>query len=225
MPIKNNPDFKTVWQLTHNWVGEEPDKTDPLAISPALRIAIDRLIRGISSREISGRWKGYRIFTGSLFLSLILEPIHCLRFFRWLIYHKFSIDYLDNLYVKRNEVITWCEKVVLLDPPPCWAIKNPSDNKISVNETKRHRPLNEVEDRIRCQAIASALWELDIDIHPIHLARSKILQRFGNGRIYSEDTLKRWIAEVDPKKGQRKSGRPDIIEYKIVLEIDTQNQN
>lgn len=62
MHIKDNPDFKSVWQLAHDWVGEESGKTDPDAISLELRIALDRLIRAIGSKEISGRWKGYRIF-------------------------------------------------------------------------------------------------------------------------------------------------------------------
>lgn len=36
MHIKDNPDFKTVWQLARDWIGEEFDKTDPIEISPAL---------------------------------------------------------------------------------------------------------------------------------------------------------------------------------------------
>ena len=47
MHVENNPDFKTVWQLAHDWAGEKSDQTDPNAISPKLRIAIDRLIRAI----------------------------------------------------------------------------------------------------------------------------------------------------------------------------------
>lgn len=59
MLVENNPDFKTIWQLAHNWVGEETDKTDPNAISPELRLAIDRLMRAIRSKKITARWKGY----------------------------------------------------------------------------------------------------------------------------------------------------------------------
>ncbi|MCE7915611.1 MAG: hypothetical protein DYH15_13305 [Nitrosomonas sp. PRO4] len=223
MHIKDNPDFKTVWQLAHDWTGEESDKTDPIAISPELRIAIDRLIRAIGGKEISGRWKGYRIFYDNSIFSFIFDFRHVIWFYLLLIHNSISRNYLDNLYVKRNEVIDWCGKSYY-DLPPCWKPKDLLDKQFG-KETKNHRPVNETEDRIRCQAIASALWELDRDIHPVHLVRSKILQRFGNGREYSEDTLKRWIAEVDPKNGQRKSGRPDNIEYKIVLEIDIQNQH
>lgn len=62
MHVENNPDFKSIWQLAHNWAGEKLDQTDPTAISPELRLAIDRLIRAIGSKEISARWKGHRIF-------------------------------------------------------------------------------------------------------------------------------------------------------------------
>lgn len=76
MHIKDNPDFKTVWQLARDWIGDEFDKTDPIAISPALRIALDRLIRGIGSKEISARWKGYRIFYDNSFFSFIFDFKH-----------------------------------------------------------------------------------------------------------------------------------------------------
>ena len=120
-------------------------------------------------------------------------------------------------------MIDWCSKSYY-DVPPCWKPKHPSVEQFG-KETKNHRPVNETEDRVRCQAIASALWELDQDIHPIHLDRSKIMQRFGNGREYREDTLKSWIAEADPLKGKRKSGRPENKEYRIVLEIDPKYQD
>ena len=44
MLVENSPDFKTVWQLAHNWIAADPDKTDPNAISPELRTAIHRLM-------------------------------------------------------------------------------------------------------------------------------------------------------------------------------------
>lgn len=119
MYLDDNPDYKTVWQLAHDWVGEEIDKTDPNAISPELRLAIDRLMQAISCKEIIGRWKGYRIFMDESFLSTIFDLGHSIRFFIWVRFNSFSKYYLDNLYVKRNEVIIWCDKILLLDPPPC----------------------------------------------------------------------------------------------------------
>lgn len=221
MRVEDNPDFKTIWQLAHDWAGEKSDQTDPAAISSELRLAIDRLIRAIGSKEISGRWKGYRIFIDESFLSTIFDLRHYIRFFIWVRLNRFSKNYLDNLYVKRNEVITWCDTILLLDPPPCWMSKHLFDKQISAKETKSYRPANETEDRIRCQAIASALWELDPAIHPVHMAQSTIMQRFGNGRDYSEETIKDWIKNVNPQK-KRKKGAPPKIQYKIELIKDPQ---
>lgn len=221
MHVENNPDFKSIWQLAHDWAGEKPDQTDPTAISPRLRLAIDRLIRAIGSKEITARWKGRRILIDDSFLSFIFDIRHAIKFYRWLIHNKFSKDYLDNLYVKRNEVIIWCDKILLLNPPPCWMPKHLLGEQISAKETKNHRPANETEDRIRCQAIASALWALDPAIHPVHMVQSTIMQRFGNGRSYSEGTIKDWIKSADPQKEPRK-GPPPKIPYKIELIKDTQ---
>lgn len=220
MHVENNPDFKSIWQLAHDWAGEESNQTDPAAISSELRLAIDRLIRAIGSKEISARWKGRRIFIDDSFLSFIFDSWHAIKFYRWLIHNKFSKDYLNNLYVKRNEVIIWCDKILLLNPPPCWMPKHPLGEQISAKETKKkYRPANEMEDRIRCQVIASTLWELDSTIHPTHIARSRILQRIGNGGQYEINTIIDWIMECDPQKDYRKPGRPPKPQYAIKLEM------
>ncbi|AEJ00171.1 hypothetical protein Nit79A3_0266 [Nitrosomonas sp. Is79A3] len=119
MLVENSPDFKTVWRLAHDWIGADPDKTDPNAISPELRTAIHRLMHAMSSREISARWKGWRIFIDDSFISSVFDSFHYLRFIQCFINNKFNKAYLDSLYVKRNEVINWCIDVVRLDPPPC----------------------------------------------------------------------------------------------------------
>jgi len=225
MHVKNNPDFKSIWQLAHDWARENPNKTNPSAISFELRLAIDRLIRAIGRGEISANWKGYRILENNSFLTFILDFKHFIKFFLWLIYNKFSKDYLENLYVKRNEVITWCEDVALLNPPSCWMPKHLLDGQVTAKETKNYRPADEIEDRIRCQAIASTLWALDATIHPQHIVTSKIMKRFGNGKQYNEGTLKSWIAEVDPIKKSRKRGPPPKNEYKIPLELVPQSKD
>lgn len=223
MLVENNPDFKTIWQLAHNWAGEETDKTDPDTISLDLTLAIDRLIRAIRNKKISARWKGYPIFLDNWLITVIFEFSHCKQFYRWLMHHKFDKDYLDNLYVMRNEVIDLCIKCYY-NLPPCWIPEQfPYESKI-VKETKNYRPTDEREDRIRCQVIASTLWELDSTIHPTHIARSKILQRIGNGGQYEISTIIDWITEFDPQKDYRKPGRPPKPQYAIKLEMIPQSK-
>lgn len=95
------------------------------------------------------------------------------------------------------------------------------DGQIIKKEAKNYRPANETEDRIRCQTVATVLWKLDPAIHPVHMAQSTIMQRFGNGRDYGEETVKDWIKSVDPQK-KRKKGAPPKVQYKIELIKDPQ---
>lgn len=81
-----------------------------------------------------------------------------------------------------------------------------------------------MEGRISCKAIASTIWELDPAIHPNHIARSKILQRIGNGAQYDISTITDWIAELDPQKDYRKPGRPPKENYSIKFEMVPQSK-
>lgn len=212
-------DFKSVWQLAHNWAGEDPNKTDVNTISPKLKTAIHRLMHAMATYEISARSSKRLIFEDNSLWTFITDFIHYLKFYLCLRKDKFNKDYLDNLYAKRYEVIRWCINVALIDPPPCWATKRLPYESINTKETKNYRPADENEDRIRCQAIASTLWELDPSIHPNHIARSKILQRIGNGAQYDISTITDWITEFDPQQEYRKTGRPPKAQYAIKLEM------
>lgn len=95
MHIKDNPDFKTVWQLAHDLADEESDKTDPNAIAPRLRIVIDCLIRTIGGKEISGGWKGYRIFYDNSIFSFIFD------------FRSMSYGFVCSSYTTISAGITW----------------------------------------------------------------------------------------------------------------------
>lgn len=205
MHVKNNPDFKSIWQLAHDWVGENPDQTNPSAISFGLRLAIDRLIRAIGRGEISANWKGYRFFEDHSFLSSILDFWHIGKFYRWLMHNKFSKDYLDNIYVKRNEVITWCEKVALLDPPPCWSNKKTAVNGLAISEsvdpddennswyekiTQRRR------ERVTCIEIAKQLWEKNPDMSYEDMQNHPIMQQFGYSSTFPFKPFKNLVRNV-----------------------------
>jgi len=216
MHVENNPDFKTVWQLAHDWVGEETDKTDPNAISPKLRLAIDRLIRAIGSKEISARWKGHRIFIDESLLSFIFDLRHSMRFYFWVMFNKFSKDYLDNLYVKRNEVITWCEKVALLDPPPCWSqnqitttVQTAGKTAETDEENKNwHDELTERRRKITgCLELAKKLWEENPNQSYDQIYNHSILQKYGNPSVFSKESFQEWAKEYASefaKKGGRR---------------------
>ena len=203
MFLDDNPDYQTVWQLAHNWADADPDKTDTNAISPKLRENIIRLMLAIRNKKISARTRKRSIFIDDSVISLIVDTPHYLKTLSCLLKDAINKSYLDSLYIKREEVIDLCIRSHY-DPPSCWMPKYLPDGQIITKEAKNYRPANEIEDRIRCQAIANALWELDPAIHPIHMVRSKIIQQIGNGRTYDDETVKEWIKNVDPQKKRKK---------------------
>ncbi len=221
MRLDDNPDYQTIWQLAHNWAKADPSESDESALSPELRMHIHRLLEASDRQEISVQTSQRKILIDDSFFALVADLTHIIKYKIHLRGGKVNRTYLNSLYVKRNEVIDWCTKIYV-NPPPCWTQKQLPDEQVISKEIKNYRPKDETEDRIRCQAIACALWELDSAIHPKHLARSEIMRRFGNGRQYSEDTVRNWITEVDPQKDRRKSGRPPDIPYKIDLKTDPQ---
>lgn len=205
MYIKNNPDFKTVWQLAHDLADEESDKTDPNAISPELRIAIDRLIRAIGGKEISGRWKGYRIFYDNSIFSFIFDFRHVIRFYLLLIHNNISRNYLDNLYVKRNEVINWCENIILIDPPLCWSDKKSATNNPAMNgsvdpDDENNSWYDKISERRRqrvvCIELAKQLWEKDSSLSYEDVQNHPVMQQFGYSSTFASTAFKNLVRTV-----------------------------
>ena len=112
-------DFKSVWQLAHNWAGDDPNKTDVKEVSPKLKTAIHRLMHAMANHEISARSRRGRILEDDSFLTFVFDSFHYWEFYQCLRRNKFNKNYLDNLYVKRYEVISWWKNVAFIDPPPC----------------------------------------------------------------------------------------------------------
>lgn len=213
MHVENSPDFKSIWQLSHNWINANPENTDISSISPELRIAIHRLMHAMTTREITARWKGLRIFMDDSFLSLIFDLYHDFKFYLCLRRNKFDKQYLDNLYAKRNEVITWCEKVALLSPPPCW-----TQNQITVTsqtaetEDENKNWHDEMTDRRRkitgCLELARKLWEENPNQSYDQIYNQSTMQKYGNPSVFSKDSFQEWAkdyaSEFAKKGGRRK---------------------
>lgn len=219
MHLDENPDYETIWKLAHNWADVDPEESDENTLSPELKQYVHRLLEAVDRQDISVRNNFRKIFVDESFISFIADFFHVIKIKSHLKSNKSNKIYLDSLYVKRSEVLNWCINDARLDPPPCWAPKQLANEKLTNTNTKNYRPVNEIEDRIRCQVIAGTLWELDPTIHPNHIARSKILQRIGNGGQYEIETVTDWIAQIDPQKDYRKPGRPPKSQCKIKFEM------
>lgn len=215
MYIKNNPDFKTVWQLAHDWVNVDPHKTDTHAIEPDLRIAIHRLMLAMTGREISARWKGLKIFRDDSFLSMIFDSYHDIKFLNCLGKNKFDKNYLDNLYVKRNEVINWCSDS-LLDPPPCW--KTEADLQLK----EKHHVTEETDDdntgwygkltplrrrKVICKGLAEQLWKKYPDFSYEEMHEYPIMKELGYSSKFTFQNFKKLVRPVASESAKMPGSR------------------
>ncbi|TNC96555.1 MAG: hypothetical protein FD121_1091 [Gallionellaceae bacterium] len=211
-------DYLSIWEVSHRWAGLDPDSTDPDNLPEEVRYFIHKMVEGYLGEELKLRKKdGYRVIRDPL--HILIWSINFDLHYMWscLTKNNFNKRKLSDLYVRRREVINLC-KLEEIEPPTFWIKQRPPETTTKANVT--NRPKEEEVDRLLCQAIAGSLWMLDPNIHPAHMVKSKAIQHFGQGRSYKDlNTIKRWLAEVDPIKN-RNPGRPPVVTYKIDLEMD-----
>jgi hypothetical protein len=93
-----------------------------------------------------------------------------------------------------------------LDPPTCcvpsWScVIRPA----TTAQARKMRP--ELYDKSVCQTIAKRRWAEDDRIAVVAMARDREIQIQGNGRLYRETTVRKWLDEVAPPTVSEKSGR------------------
>ncbi|WP_018985965.1 hypothetical protein [Methylophilus methylotrophus] len=211
-------DYLSIWEVAHRWAGVAPDSTSENSLPEEVQYYIQKIVEGYWNSTLRvRRSNGGRIPRESaplFFFNLNIWQKHLEKCFFDNVYDKSK---LNNYYINRSELFRMCESEDL-DPPDFWKRpKSQSDQEVKANST--HRPQNEVHDRLVCQAIAKTYWDIDPKIHPAHMAKSRAINLYANGKHYKdESTIKNWITEVDPLKGQRKAGRPKDVDYLIDLE-------
>lgn len=207
-------DFQTVWRLAHNWVGANPDKSDPNALSAELKEAIHRLMSAAISRAISIRTRRMIFFEDDSFFSLFFDFRHLKNFRKCLRGGEFNKAYLDSIYIKRGEVLRWCQNE-FLTPPPIWKLEliTGGANDESDDETAQwHKRLTDRQRRvITCLEIAKRIWKdnpalfyEDVYNHPDMIHQDK-------PRTFTLDSFKKWTRELAPEAakaaGRRKESK------------------
>lgn len=209
-------DYASIWDAAFRWCNLEAPSDTPLHIPENVKQTIYRIVLAIFKEELSARRPdGGRIPVDAFNLIIDVNPWSSF-FWRCLQKSKFDQAYFSKLFVTRSEVLTWCD-AVQISPPPFWAKAASKDSPLK-KLSLENRLRNDEVDRLACQAIARIYWEIDPNIHPSHLASSRAIKLYGNGKLYAaETTVRGWISEVDPVQ-DRKSGRPKNLTYRINLE-------
>lgn len=217
-------DYQSIWQAAHRWHSFDPDNTDPANLPVEVRKTIFRIIRGYLQKQLILRKNnGYRIPYEDIFLLFFYNINRKrMRLSSCILKGEFDKPFLNSIFIERSNVLTWCNNHHIA-PPPFWIEQRPSAPGDSTNIANKFVLDNRIRDdrldKLVCQAIARTLWQIDPNIHPSHMAKSKFIQRYGNGKLYTdENTVKNWIVEVDPMKSERKTGRPPKTDYLIDLQ-------
>lgn len=210
-------DYLSIWELAHRWAGVEVDSTDPSNLPDDVQYLIQKIVEGYWSNNLRlRRANGKGIPRESMFLFFYNMNVWQKVLERCLFESEYDKSKLDSYLVRRIDLMRLCEQEDL-DPPEFWIRKkqiHPDEAKPGIS----HRPKDEVVDRLISQAIARVYWDIDPKIHPAHLAQSRAISIYANGKQYKdENTIKGWISEVDPFKNQRKIGRPKDPDYLIDL--------
>ena len=225
----NKNEFRSVWEIAHLWEDVDVPQSDAANLSDGVSDKLYIILWAFLRKHLPLRTaRGYRIYNEPAPLILIFLDINWKRrrLEKMVDTNRYDRDFLDSIYVMRPEFLAWCRGEFLL-PPGIWM---PSEQVLSgpgvareeaaIPEKAlvgRHRD-DEINKQL-CQAIARTLWDIDPQIHPAHMAKARPIQLYGNAKLYKdEETVRDWLADVDPMRKQRKTGRPPVVGYRIDLE-------
>lgn len=214
-------EFDTIWRVAHKWVDQDPNTNNIESLQDLVKIRIQRLARAVIKENLSLRKSnGVPALDSGFIFSIILEGKIFWPLRNCYVKEKFDQSLLDSVYVSRAEVLKWCEGEYL-SPPQFWLENNLTSNS---SEKSKDLPASK-RDKAEAswRAFAQALWMIDQRIHPRHIAESKAFRKFENVKDYKPDTVRDWIADLDPLKIDR-NGRPSHIEYYIDLETGGLNK-
>lgn len=209
----DSKDFQTVWQLAHNWVDANPGETDTSALPAELKESIHRLMHAGLNQAISLRTRKRGFFFEESLLASIVDFGHFRKFIKCIRQDEFDKAYLDSIYVKRSDILRWCQNE-FLSPPPIWKADQVTDsNSIDDDENAQwHRKLTDRQRKvITCLEIAKRIWQEnpssfyeDIYSHPDLIKQDK-------PRIFTLDSFKKWTREFAPEAakaaGRRKESK------------------
>ncbi len=211
-------DFRSIWDIAHLWAGYPRGGQESEVPEPVLD-KLQKLIWAFAKKKISLRTRSAHLVPSDdvRLLAFSLDSPRS-KLLEMVVQRRFEGQILDSMFVTRSEVLRWCEDD-FLTPPAIWAPGAKTGGGAEAQKVIVGRHREEAIDKQLCQAIARTLWDIDPQIHPAHMINHKAIQKYGNaGQYEDDDTIRGWIVEVDPLRGERKPGRPPSVRY--ILDLD-----
>jgi hypothetical protein len=86
---------------------------------------------------------------------------------------------------------------------------------IKTDPTERQKLRPDQEDRQTCQDIAASLWNEYEILDLKHMINLPDIQKIaGNGKLYKEKTLRKWLSEIAPERAKKPGIRPPEVRKK-----------
>lgn len=206
-------DYQTIWKLSHNWSGVELGEPNTENLSQDLKTTIQRIMNAAILGRITVRNKRGQIFWDDSVFTLVFDFSHYRKFGKCLRHDIFDPVYLDSLYVKRPEVLSWCQKDYL-SQPPIWSLdleKAVLVNSYDASDDENHNWYDGLTEsrkkRVACLEIAKKLWLSDENQTYEEIYSHQIMKQFGNPSSFSFDAFKKWARPFAPEEAKI-GGRP-----------------
>lgn len=214
MFLEESDDYRTVWKLAHQWANAPLENSDPANLPSEIKHNIHRVLAAIGNKSISARNKKGLIFADNgAFDFYVFELFNYLKLIRMQRTSKFDQPFLDSIYVKRPEVLRWCQND-FITPPQFWAPAIPAAATPEETQTDEDEETGWYEDltdkrkkRVACLEVAKKLWSINPEQSYEDVFRHPIMQQYGNPQIFSLRSFKEW-ANPFASEFAKTGGRP-----------------
>jgi hypothetical protein len=214
MYLDESPDFKTVWQLAHNWAGKESHASDSSNLSQEIKVAIHRVMIAIRNKLISVRTPSGIIFVDEGFLGTMLDIPHYRKFGACLRKNHFEKEYLNSLNVWKPEVIRWCINDQL-PIPPIWQplADTNSSNEAEAEDGHWYTRLSERRKRIAgALHIAAQLWKSNKSLSYEEVWNHEDMKKYDQPRSFASlAAFKEWARDIAPQEAKSPGKRKNSV--------------
>lgn len=194
------PAYLTILDVAHRWHGLTVPRASRGTLPPVVRMTAAMLLQAIVDARLAvyeshahharkARRSGMEVFGLDEIeeTPVALAAMHASG--------RFDPDVLAHYRLCVDEVYVWAVGEGFHPPAACqpsWANTPRAATRV------RRPPRPEADHKRTCQTIAKHRWTLDDRIGVSEMARDTAIQMEGNGRLYRETTVRRWLAEVAP---------------------------
>jgi len=221
MTLLHNMDMLSLWEIAHRMHGIPPDEHEdpPSDVGDTLRELLVGTSDVFNPYDSGGNPIGYGI--ASVFLG---RPSKFERRVEKAINERtYDKRWLNSVFIEQDEFEIWCalhnrplpdfwfSSHWQLSPKAQFYRDSWSRGGIGGTKSEKASPLSlrpVQEDRQRCEALATRLWKEFPSLTIAAMMKRPEIQREGNGKLYKEKALRRWLSSKAPPDIKGKRGRP-----------------